>query len=103
MSGPKVVDVRAVRASQERAWKVLCHRLEKELAELKALCGSDGSESDVRALAAFEISLGRLKTEHQQRSLPLLLDPVLDQANAQLSFASELRSSIEQTRLDQVG
>ncbi len=38
MSGPKVVDVRAVRASQERAWKVLCHRLEKELAELKALC-----------------------------------------------------------------
>ncbi len=79
-----------------------CVTVGKGTAELKALCGSDGSESDVRALAAFEISLGRLKTEHQQRSLPLLLDPVLDQANAQLSFASELRSSIEQTRLDKL-
>lgn len=102
MSGPKVVDVRAVRAIQERAWKVLCHRLEKELAELGLLCGSDRSEAESRALTALEISLSRLKAEHQQRPLPLLLDSVLDQANAQLTFASELRSSIEQTRLDKL-
>lgn len=102
MSGPKVVDVRAVRAIQERAWKVLCHRLEKELSELRALCGSDESEANQRALPAFETSLSRLKAEHQQRSLPQLLDSVLDQANAQLSFASDVRSSIEQSRLDKL-
>jgi hypothetical protein len=102
MSGPKVVDVRAVRAIQERAWKVLCHRLEKELLELKKLCGSDENEADQRALVVFEASLTRLKAEPQMRPLPQLLDSVLDQANAQMSLASELRSSLEQARLDKL-
>lgn len=102
MSGPKVVDVRAVRAIEERAFKVLYHRLERELLQLKELCGSDESEADQRALVAFEISLTRLKAEPENRPLPQLLDSVLDQANAQLSIASELRSSIEQARLDKL-
>jgi hypothetical protein len=102
MSGPKVVDVRAVRAIQERAWKVLRHRLEKELIELRALCGSDSSEAELQALAAFEISLQRLRSEHLQCSLPQLLDSLLDQADAQLSLAVELRTRIEQARLDKL-
>lgn len=102
MSGPKVVDIRAVRASQERSWKKLRHRIEQERGQLNSLGRTENDEATSRSIAALEEAIFKLDTEHQNSPLPNLLDSVLDQAAAQLELALQLKAELEQARLERL-
>lgn len=102
MSGPKVVDIRAVRASQERDWRTLRHRIEQELGQLKNLCRDEDADTNSSVVAAFEQAIAKLDEEHRKSPLPMLLDSVLDHATANLEFALQLKSDLQQVRLERI-
>lgn len=102
MSGPKVIDIRAVRFLQERTWLVLHHRLQQELNCLKVLADSSTSDDVAAPVQALEHALTNLEAAHKATPWSMLLDVLLDETNAQLKVASELKSRIERTRSEQL-
>jgi len=102
MSGPKVVDIRAVRANQQRQWKKIRHRIEQEHRYLLTIVKTDDNASTSRSVTLIEQSIVALDLEHQNSPLPGLLDNVLDQAAAHLEFALQLKGELHQARLDRI-
>lgn len=102
MSGPKIVDIRVVRAAQEREWRKLRHRIEQELEKLKEVVSAEVDQAGWSAIVALEHSVENLHEQYRECSLPTLLDSVLDQAEAQLKVALQLNSDFQQSRLERI-
>ncbi|WP_417733174.1 hypothetical protein [Rosistilla oblonga] len=102
MSGPKVVDVRAIRAAQERAFGKLRHRIEKQFGKIEAMLEATGDETLQRVFGSLTNALARLDADRQATALPQSLDAILDQANATLECALQLKSKLEEKRVASV-
>ncbi|WP_417748918.1 hypothetical protein [Rosistilla oblonga] len=102
MSGPKVVDVRAIRAAQERAFGKLRHRIEKQFGKIEAMLEATGDETLQRVFDSLTDALARLDANREATASPGTLDAILDQANATLESALQLKSKIEEKRIASV-
>ncbi|QDV68989.1 hypothetical protein Poly24_27020 [Rosistilla carotiformis] len=102
MSGPKVVDVRAIRAAQEREFRKLRHQIEKQFRKTEAMLEATENETLRRVFDSLTASLTRLDADREATALPRSLDAILDQANATLESALQLKSNIEEQRVASV-
>jgi hypothetical protein len=86
MSGPKIIDVKAVRAEQERQWAKLRHQLEQAIAACDKLAATLPASVHAAKTLALRATLKKLDTQHVETALPRLLGSLLDDAAKQLDF-----------------
>ncbi|QDV59127.1 hypothetical protein [Rosistilla oblonga] len=102
MSGPKVVDVRAIRAAQEREFRKLRYRIQKQFRKIQTMLEATEDETLRRVFGSLNDALARLDADREATASPGSLNSILDQANATLESALQLKSKIEEKRIASV-
>lgn len=100
MSGPKVVDVKVIRAGQDRAWRKLRYAIDRQMQRLLRKLEQHADASIRQQLDAIRQALIELDARHQSTDASTLIDNLLDPARAYHATVAELKDKLEQRRID---